>query len=194
MSQAEEGSMVMAERIWPRSGARREIVIGLAGIVLLGLAAQVQIPLEPVPITGQTFGVLLIGALLGARRGALTVGGYVAAGVAGLPIFAGGAAGIGRLFGPTGGYLIGFIAAAWIVGWLSERGWDRRLGTAAAAMLLGTTAIYIFGLAWLAVFVGWGQVIALGLAPFVMGDLLKLALAALALPGGWAVLGRAPGG
>ena len=194
MSQAEEGSMVMAERIWARSGARREIVIGLAGIVLLGLAAQVQIPLEPVPITGQTFGVLLIGALLGARRGALTVGGYVAAGVAGLPIFAGGAAGIGRLFGPTGGYLIGFIAAAWIVGWLSERGWDRRLGTAAAAMLLGTTAIYIFGLAWLAVFVGWGQVIALGLAPFVMGDLLKLALAALALPGGWAVLGRAPGG
>ena len=186
--------MVMAERIWPRSGARREIVIGLAGIVLLGLAAQVQIPLEPVPITGQTFGVLLVGALLGARRGALTVGGYVAAGVAGLPIFAGGAAGIGRLFGPTGGYLIGFIAAAWIVGWLSERGWDRRLGTAAAAMLLGTTAIYIFGLAWLAVFVGWGQVIALGLAPFVMGDLLKLALAALALPGGWAVLGRAPGG
>ncbi len=186
--------MVMVERVWPRASAMREVAVGLGGIALLALAAQVTIPLEPVPITGQTFGVLLIGALLGARRGALTVAGYVAAGVAGLPIFAGGAAGIGRLAGPTGGYLLGFIAAAALVGWLSERGWDRRLGTAAAAMLAGTAAIYLFGLPWLAMFVGWRQVIAVGLAPFVVGDLLKLALAALALPGGWALLGRPGGG
>jgi biotin transport system substrate-specific component len=182
--------MVMVERLWPRASAIREIVIGLAGILLLSLAAQVQIPLQPVPITGQTFGVLLVGALLGARRGALTIAGYVTAGVAGLPVFAGGATGLARLFGPTGGYLIGFVAAAWLVGWLSERGWDRRLTTAAAAMLLGTAVIYFFGLPWLSFFVGWRQVVALGLAPFIVGDVLKLALAALALPGGWSLLGR----
>jgi biotin transport system substrate-specific component len=186
----EATAMVMVERLWPRASAIREIVIGLGGILLLSLAAQVQIPLQPVPITGQTFGVLLVGALLGARRGALTVAGYVTAGVAGLPVFAGGAAGLARLFGPTGGYLIGFVAAAWLVGWLSERGWDRRLTTAAAAMLLGTAVIYFFGLPWLSIFVGWRQVVALGLAPFIVGDVLKLALAALALPGGWSLLGR----
>jgi biotin transport system substrate-specific component len=185
--------MVMVDRLWPRAGAIRDALIVLGGVFLLGLTALLQIPLEPVPVTGQTFGVLLLGALLGARRGALTVAGYVAAGVAGLRVFAGGAAGPARLFGPTGGYLIGFIAAAWIVGWLSERGWDRRLPTAAAAMLVGTLAIYLFGLPWLAVFVGWGQVVPVGLAPFVVGDLLKLALAALALPGGWALLGRGKG-
>jgi biotin transport system substrate-specific component len=87
--------------------------------------------------------------------------------------------------------LLGFIAAAWVVGWLSEHGWDRRLLTAAGAMLIGTGAIYFFGLIWLSFFVGWGRVVAVGLAPFVVGDLLKLALAALALPGGWALLGRA---
>jgi biotin transport system substrate-specific component len=182
--------MVMVERIWPRSSAWRDVLLALVGVLLLGLVAQIEIPLQPVPITGQTFGVLLLGALLGSRRGALTVAGYVAAGVAGLPVFAGGASGITRFFGPTGGYLLGFIAAAWVVGWLSERGWDRRLLTAAAAMLIGTGAIYLFGLTWLSFFVGWGRVVALGLAPFVVGDLLKLALAALALPGGWALLGR----
>jgi biotin transport system substrate-specific component len=171
----------------------RELVVVFGGVLLLGLSAQVQIPLEPVPVTGQTFGVLFLGALLGSRRGALTVAGYVGAGIVGLPVFAGGAAGPARLFGPTGGYLLGFIAAAWVVGWLSEKGWDRRLTTAAAAMLVGTLAIYLFGLPWLAAFVGWGQVISTGLAPFVVGDLLKLGLAALALPGGWALLGRGRG-
>jgi biotin transport system substrate-specific component len=182
--------MVMVDRLWPRTGAIRDVVIVLGGVLLLGLTAQLRIRLEPVPVTGQTFGVLLLGALLGSRRGALTVAGYLAAGVAGLPVFAGGAAGPARLFGPTGGYLIGFVAAAWVVGWLSEKGWDRRLTTAAGAMLVGTLAIYLFGLPWLATFVGWRQVISAGLAPFIVGDLLKLALAALALPGGWAVLGR----
>jgi biotin transport system substrate-specific component len=182
--------MVMVERIWPRSSAVRDVLLGLAGVLLLGLVAQIEIPLQPVPITGQTFGVLLLGALLGSRRGALTVAGYVAAGVAGLPVFAGGASGVSRLFGPTGGYLLGFIAAAWVVGWLSERGWDRRLLTAAAAMVIGTGVIYFFGLTWLSFFVGWGRVVSVGLAPFVIGDLLKLALAALALPGGWTLLGR----
>jgi biotin transporter BioY len=182
--------MVMVDRVWPRAGAIRDVVLVLGGILLLGMTAQLTIPLVPVPVTGQTFGVLLLGALLGARRGGLSVAGYVAAGVAGMPVFAGGAAGPARLFGPTGGYLIGFIAAAWVVGRLSEKGWDRRLTTAAAAMLVGTVAIYAFGLPWLAAFVGWRDVLALGLAPFVVGDLLKLALAALTLPGGWALLGR----
>jgi biotin transporter BioY len=168
----------------------REVLILVVGIALLALTARIEIPLQPVPITGQTFGVLLLGALLGARRGTAAVTAYVLAGVAGLPMFAGGAAGLTRLVGPTGGYLLGFIAAAWLVGKLSERGWDRGLARAAAAMLLGSVVIYLFGLPWLAVFVGWDQVLALGLLPFIVGDLLKIALAAVVLPLGWRAIGE----
>lgn len=182
--------MVIAERLMTRPSVAREVVLALAGLLLIALGARVQIPLQPVPITGQTFAVLLVGALLGARRGALTVTGYLLLGLAGLPVFAGGAAGIGRLLGPTGGYLIGFVGAAWVAGWLAERGWDRRLTTAALAMLIGNGVIYLCGLPWLSLYVGWERVIPLGLAPFIMGDLIKIALAALVLPLGWRVLMR----
>ncbi len=163
------------------------------GSLLIALAAQVAVPLpfSPVPVTGQTFAVLLIGAAFGARLGAATVALYLAEGILGLPVFApGGPVGPARLLGPTGGYLIGFVAAAYVVGALAERGWDRRLVTAALAMLAGEVVIYAFGLAGLARFLPPERLLAAGLLPFIPGDLVKLALAALALPTAWRLVGR----
>ncbi len=162
----------------------------LGGSFGIALSAQIAIPIGPVPITGQTLAVLLVGALLGSRRGALCILAYLAEGAMGLPVFAGGGGGMGVIVGPTGGYLIGFVAAAYVTGLLAERGWDRRVGTTLAAMLLGNAALYLFGLAWLSGFVGSERVLASGLLPFVPGDLLKMALAAVLLPSGWKLLGR----
>jgi len=165
------------------------------GSLFIALSAQVAIPLpfSPVPITGQTLAVLLTGALLGSRRGSLCLLAYLAEGISGLPVFAGGMAGPARLVGPTGGYLVGFIAAAFLTGLLAERGWDRRVRTTLLAMLLGNAAIYAFGLPWLARFVGGERVLALGLLPFIPGDFLKLILATMFLPSGWKLLGRKGG-
>jgi biotin transport system substrate-specific component len=186
--------MVLTDRLVPGIGVRREVLMVALGTVLVALCSRMEVPLQPVPITGQTFGVLLVGALLGARRGAQALAGYLGLGVAGLPLFATGAPGIAHLLGPTGGYLIGFVAAAWLVGWLSERGWDRHVVGAAAAMILGNLVIYAAGSAWLAGFVGPSKVFALGIAPFLFGDALKVALAALLLPTAWRFAGRASGG
>jgi biotin transport system substrate-specific component len=154
----------------------------------------IPLPFSPVPITGQTLAALLIGALLGSRLGALCILLYISEGLLGVPVFAGGSAGLLRLLGPTGGYLAGMVLAAYVTGSLAERGWDRRPLTAALAMLCGNIAIYILGLPWLAHFVGAGHVLAAGLLPFIPGDLLKLAIAATLLPAGWAILGRHAGG
>lgn len=181
----------LIDAAWPGTGVRRDVILILGGAVALAVLAQIQIPLVPVPVTGQTFGVLLIGALLGSRRGALSVLSYLALGAAGLPVFAGLAAGSSHFVGPTAGYLLGFVLAAWLVGWLAERGWDRRIHTTALAMLIGTVVIYLPGIAWLSTFAGWGQVLQLGVFPFLLGDALKVALAALALPWGWRLIGRA---
>ena len=168
----------------------------LGGSLLLGLVAQIAIPLpfSPVPITGQTFGVLLIGATLGSKRGALCILTYLAEAIAGLPFFTGGASGIAALAGPTGGYLVGFVLAAYITGWLAERGWDRQLKTNLLAMVLGNIAIYALGLPWLGVLIGFDKVLALGLVPFIPGDLVKLLLAAGALPLAWRLTRRSAGG
>jgi biotin transport system substrate-specific component len=174
-----------AEFIWPQIDRKREIVLILVSSWLVALTAQIVIPLQPVPITGQTFGVLLIGALLGRKRGTLALLTYLAQGGMGLPVFAGGTGGLARLAGPTGGYLIGFVVAAFVVGWLSEKGWDRRFTTTAIAMLIGNAVIYALGLPWLAAFVGWEAVLRVGLFPFIGGDLLKVILAAVALPQVW---------
>jgi len=132
------------------------------------------------------------GALLGSRRGALSQLSYLAIGATGIPYWfaLGGPPGIARLVGPTGGYLIGFVAVAFVVGWLAERGWDRRVWTAALAMLVGETVLYIFGLLWLVHFVPAERVLQVGLYPFVIGDLVKIAAAALILPSGWLLLRR----
>ncbi|WP_448592426.1 biotin transporter BioY [Thermoflexus hugenholtzii] len=196
--------MVLSDLLIPaalrRTRAQQRLadaVLILGGSLLTALMARVEIPLPftPVPITGQTFAVLLVGAALGSRRGALSMGVYLLEGALGLPVFAGGAAGLARLRGPTGGYLIGFIAAAFVTGWLAERGWDRRPATTALAMLAGNAVIYLFGLPWLARFVGGflgpKGALALGLLPFVPGDLLKLLLATFAFPSAWLLVRRA---
>ncbi len=166
----------------------------VSGSIAIALCAQIAIG-YPVPVTGQTFGVLMVAALLGSRRGALSVLTYIAEGVAGLPVFAQGKAGPAALFGPTGGYLVGFLFAAYIVGALSEGGWDRRAATTVLAMSLGNVAIYVCGLAWLLCLIhllgkpldGKG-VLATGLYPFLVGDILKIALAAVLLPVGWKLI------
>ena len=167
-----------------------DIVLVVSGSLFIALSAQLAIPLpfSPVPVTGQTLAVFLVGMLMGSRRGSLCVLAYLAEGIAGLPVFAGGTAGPARLLGPTGGYLLGFVAAAYVAGRLAERGWDRRVGTTFLAMLLGNAAIYAAGLPWLAAFVGIGRALPLGFYPFIVGDILKLALAAMLLPLGWKIL------
>jgi len=173
-------------------GVLYDVMLVIVGSAFIALLSQVAIPLpfSPVPLTGQTFAVLLVGALLGGRRGGLSVILYLLEGVAGLPVFAGGAFGLARLVGPTGGYLVGFVVAAYVVGLLAQRGWDRRIWSTALAMLVGNTVIYASGLTWLAHFVGAQHVFSLGLVPFVPGDLIKLILAAVALPAGWRLLGQ----
>jgi biotin transport system substrate-specific component len=163
------------------------------GSVVIALCAQIAIG-YPVPITGQTFAVLMVAALLGSRRGVLCLLAYLAEGLLGLPVFAQGKGGVVAFLGPTGGYLVGFVFAAWIVGVLSERTWDRRVLGTVAAMVLGTAAIYACGLIWLLCLVHLfakplaGGVLAVGLYPFLVGDLLKVALAAALLPSGWKIL------
>jgi len=174
----------------PSAGtARRLYDLGLVlgGAQVVALSAQIAIPLpfSPVPITGQTFGVVLVGALLGSRLGAAAMVLYLLEGLAGLPVFAGARAGLAVLAGPTGGYLLGFVGAAFATGWLAERGWDRRFSTSLAAMALGTIIIFAVGLIWLASFVGWNQTLPLGFYPFVPGAVVKLVLAAALLPAGW---------
>ena len=185
---------VLAERIMTRAGARQSALADLAlillGSLVVAAAAQISIHLELVPVTGQTFGVLLVGMALGSRRGALALAAYLAEGVAGLPVFAEAKFGLVTVQGPTGGYLLGFIAAAWLVGLLAERGFDRSLFTTLAAMAAGSALIYVCGVVWLQPFVGSLQdTLAVGVYPFLIGDAIKAVLAALLLPGAWKLLG-----
>lgn len=181
---------VLAERVLTRSGAKPGVLTDGLLILLGGLfvaaLAQVRIPLQPVPITGQTLAVLLVGMALGSRRGPLAVLVYLGMSAAGLPFFTGAQSGLAYMAGPTGGYLLGFLPAAWLVGWLAERGWDRSLPLTLAAMALGNLVIYLFGISWLQTLVGgWQQALTLGLYPFLIGDTIKALLAALLLPAAW---------
>jgi biotin transport system substrate-specific component len=177
---------------WSSGGLIRGVILVIAGSLFVALAAQIAIPLpfSPVPITGQTFAVALTGALLGGRRGALALLAYLTEGAVGLPFFAGGAGGVAVLTGYTAGYLMGFMVAAFVVGSLCERGWDRRLATLALTLLIGDTLILLFGVTWLARFIGTGQAIEKGLIPFLPGDLFKIALAALVITGMWGWIKR----
>lgn len=173
-----------------RRAALYDIALIIGGSLLIGLCAQVKIllPFSPVPITGQTFAVLMIGTLLGPWRGNLAVLAYIIEGAVGLPVFALGG-GFTVLIGPTGGYLVGFVPAAYITGLLAQKGWDRRIGTTVLAMVLGNIVIYAFGLFWLCCLMGINRaVLSVGLYPFIVGDLLKIALAAAVLPSGWKLL------
>jgi biotin transport system substrate-specific component len=168
------------------------LVVGFSLLVALSAQVVVPLPWTPVPLTGQTFAVLLTGALLGPRLGALALVAYLAEGALGLPFFKGGAGGAHYLFlSPTAGYLLAFPAAAFVTGLLAERGWDRRFLTAAAAMALGSLVILGAGWAWLALFYsGPAAAFGAGVLPFLVGDVVKIALAAAALPAGWALLRR----
>jgi biotin transporter BioY len=169
----------------------RSLALVVAFSLLTALAAQVVIPLPLVPITGQTFAVLLTGALLGSRLGALAMIAYLIEGASGLPFFYAGGSGVQHLlFSPTSGYLLAYPLAAFVVGLLSERGWDRRFLTAVAAMALGSVVILLGGWAWLARFVSPTAAFSAGVAPFLLGDLIKIVLAAAVLPSGWAILRR----
>lgn len=167
-----------------------------AGVGLVAAAAQVSIPLgfTPVPLSGQTFAVLLVGASLGLIRGAFSLTLYLLSGLV-LPFYAGGEKGWDVMVGADGGYIVGFIVAAAVTGFLAQRGWARRFSTAVGAMLTGNVIIYIFGLGGLALALNtnFERTLELGLYPFVLGDLLKLYLAALLLPTAWRVVSRLRG-
>ena len=179
--------LTLADVAVPRPALLQNALLIAAASVVTALAAQAEIrlPWTPVPVTGQTFAVLLSGAVLGARRAFLAQALYLAEGALGLPVFAGGGAGALHLAGPTGGYLLAFPFAAGLTGLLAERGWDRRLVTMMLAMLLGSTVVFACGLAGLARFVPASALVATGLAPFVAGDLIKAGFAALAFPALW---------
>ncbi|HEY7599318.1 MAG TPA: biotin transporter BioY [Candidatus Limnocylindrales bacterium] len=198
------GDFLVPIRLGERAATwqRNLLMIGVA-VVLISLSAQVYIvlPDTPVAITGQTFGVLFTAALLGLRRSLVSVALYLLIGFVGLPVFAEGTSGLARVasfeagllsLAPTGGYLLGFLIAGGLVGRLAELGWDRRIGGSLAAMLIGNVVIYLIGVPWLmlAAGVGLGRGLELGLWPFVVGDALKLAVAAGLLPVGWWLVRR----
>jgi biotin transport system substrate-specific component len=183
-------------RLGERMGSRlRHIALIALGTALIVASTRVTIPLLPVPITGQTFGVLLVSGALGFRRGLLSIGLYVLIGAIGLPVFAEGKAGTSVLLGGTGGYIVGFLVAGSLVGRLAELGWDRRIVGALGAMAIGNVVIYLIGVPWLMAFyqkdLAWG--VANGLTPFLLGDAIKLILAAGAFPVAWWVVGRRAG-
>jgi biotin transporter BioY len=170
----------------------RSVSLAVAFSLLTALAAQIVIPIGPVPITGSTFAVLLTGALLGSRLGAMSLIIYLVEGAAGLPFFYGGSSGIAHIFGPTGGYLVAFPAAAFITGAFAENGWDKRFLTAAAAMAVGSALILLAGWMWFAVLMNTNLPAAfkVSVAPHLIGDVIKIVLAAAVLPTGWALLKR----
>jgi biotin transport system substrate-specific component len=166
-----------------------DVIVVIGGSLVVALSAQIRfyLPFSTVPITAQTFAVLILGALLGPRRGGLAMLAYLAEGALGLPVFAAGA-GLATLFGPTGGYLVGFVAAAYLVGRLAEMGWDRRVASTIAAMVIGEVVLYAFGIGWLAILTNIRTALVTGLYPFIIGDALKVMLAAAVLPAGWKLL------
>jgi biotin transport system substrate-specific component len=176
----------LADRLFSRSLTTDLVLIG-AGAALTGVLAQVVIPLQPVPITGQTLAVILVGSTLGALRGALSMVLYLALGVVGLPWFTEASSGWGVVAGPTGGYIVGFIAAAALTGWLAQRSWDRRIVGAFVSMSAGTLVTFAVGLPWLAASLGLNldQTLQAGLYPFLIGGAIKALVAASVLPLAW---------
>lgn len=175
--------------VFPRSGLLTDVLLVVAGAGLVALAAQIEVMLgfTPVPISGQTFAVLLVGAAYGPVLGASSLLLYFFVGLIGAPVYSGGDGGWEIVKGATGGYLVGFIVAALLTGWLAQRRWDRRFNSAVAAMLTGSVVIYAFGLPWLAHVIGTDAegTLEAGLYPFVVGDLIKLYLAGALLPSAW---------
>jgi biotin transport system substrate-specific component len=185
-------------RIGERIGMRlRDVALVVLGALLIALTARIAIPVpgSPIPVTGQTFGVLLVSGALGMRRGVASISLYVLIGLIGVPFFAEGKGGIQVILGASGGYIVGFVVAGAIVGRLAELGWDRRLIGAVAAMAIGNVVIYLVGVPWLMAVTGISLATAIeqGVVPFLVGDAIKLLLAAAAFPVAWWLVGRRPG-
>lgn len=191
---------VLIEAFGPSDGAKlriKQATLVVLGIVLLAVAAKIKVPMWPVPITMGTFAVLSIGAAYGPRLGLTTILGYMIVGALGFDVFASSSAqslGLTYMMGGTGGYLLGYVLATLALGMLARRGWDRSWGWMAAALLIGNAIIYVPGLLWLGQLYGWDKpILEWGFTPFVVGDMLKLVLAALIVPGVWKLLGKARG-
>ena len=183
--------LVIADRVFPRTLVM-DVVLVVAGAALVTVLAQVAIPLWPVPITGQTLAVLLVGSTLGWLRGAISMVLYAALGLVGLPVYSDGSHGPSVLFGATGGYIIGFIISAALVGWLAERQWDRKVLKAIVTFVAGSVVVFAVGLPWLAVYLGsvgypndLQSVLVAGFYPFIVGGIIKAAIAAALLPLAW---------
>lgn len=194
MISATQTHSTLADRLWKGENTlARNVALAVAGSAALWISAKIQVPFYPVPITMQTFVVLAIGMAFGMRLGAATLALYLVEGLLGLPVFAGTpekGVGLAYMMGPTGGYLLGYLVAAGVVGFLAERGFGRNFLTTAAAMLVGSAIIYALGLAWLGSVVGWDKpVLAWGMTPFLLGDAAKLILAALLMPAIWKLVG-----
>jgi biotin transport system substrate-specific component len=159
------------------------LVIGAAIVIALFAQLAIRLPFSPVPITGQTFAVLLIAAVLGQNRATLAVGAYLLEGSLGLPVFANASSGLAHILGPTGGYLLGFIPSAYVTGYLYQQYKIHLALRTIAALVLGTTVIFISGLIWLRIFVGADNVLQLGFYPFLPGAIIKIALVMICLPG-----------
>ncbi|HEX7007725.1 MAG TPA: biotin transporter BioY [Alphaproteobacteria bacterium] len=200
LSVARKPSTLMAA-LWPVDTrpeycALRAVVLAVVGSLLLTASAKAHVPFWPVPMTMQTFAVVVIGMAYGWRLGGATVLLYLVEGAAGLPVFSGTperGIGLAYMVGPTGGYLVGFLVAALLCGWLAERGWDRKLAPALLAMLLGHAVIFIFGVGYLSTLIGMEKAIDLGVTPFLLGTVVKTALAAAVLWAGWLGLERRRG-
>jgi biotin transporter BioY len=192
MNRINTRTVTLIDAVIPGSGILREVALIVSFACITALCAQVSFWIGIVPITGQTFGAIVAGAILGSRRGALSQLSYLLIGATGLPFWfaLGGTVGIARLIGPTAGYLYGFIAEAFVIGWLMENGWSRKLYKIFPAMLLGEVVLYACGLAWLAAFVPADKLLQSGLYPFIIGDLIKMAMATAALPAGWAIVDK----
>jgi len=191
---------VLAEALGPSEGTAlrvKQAILVVAGIAALALAAKIKlmVPPSPVPVNMGTFAVLAIGAAYGPRLGLTTILGYMIVGALGFDVFAGSSAekfGIDYMMGGTGGYLLGYVLATLALGALARRGWDRSVAWMAVAMLIGNALIYVPGLLWLGQLYGWDKpILSWGLTPFVIGDVLKLALAAMVLPAAWKLVGNA---
>ncbi|MFN3226455.1 MAG: biotin transporter BioY [Hyphomicrobiales bacterium] len=188
----------LADRLWPQSAetspafrALRFVGLALIGTLLLTLSAKIKVPFYPVEMTMQTFMILALAAAYGRNLAVATVLLYLAEGAMGLPVFTGSperGIGLAYMMGPTGGYLAGFIVCAAIVGAAADRGWSTSIPKMALAMLVGLTALFVLGVAWLSTLIGFNGAITHGVLPFLLGDATKLALAALAVPAGMALL------
>jgi biotin transport system substrate-specific component len=172
-----------------------DFILIMGASIFIAFSAQIAfvVPFSPVPITGQTFAVVLIGALLGSRRGSLAIVAYLLEGISGLPVFAQAQFGIIHLFGPTGGYLFGFIPAAFLIGLMAEFGWGKTILGAIGMMTIGTIVIFVFGLSWLKIFFGNNNVFEVGLYPYLAGAVIKNTLAGVTFRLGWRVIDKAGG-